>query len=259
MGKREGRKMEITRTQFQGVCNIIRFNWHFYLIAGILMIGLLFFKNQFSHFLEFWLLVGIGLGFLVTLVSLLVSYYVYDCSNLYELDWLENSNDLTLLNINAGFDETSQLIKNKFPTTNLTICDFYDPKKHTEISIRRARKAYPPQLGTFPVKTDSLPFSAAQFDKTIAILSAHEIRDEVERNLFFQELKRVTKPTGNIFVLEHLRDANNFLAYTIGFLHFHSKKTWMDTFSNAGLMIEKEKKITPFITLFILKADGSTS
>jgi len=251
--------MEITRTRFQGVWNIIRFNWHFYLIAGGLMIGSLFFKGHFPHYLQFWLLIGVGLACLVILISLLVSYFVYDYANLYELKWLDGSNHLNLLNINAGFDETSLLIKSKFPNSTLTICDFYDPQKHTEISIHRARKAYPPHPETISINTQSLPFSDHQFDKSITILAAHEVRAEAERIIFFQELNRVTKSSGTIYVLEHLRDLNNFLAYTIGFFHFHSKKTWFRSFSNANLSIIEERKITPFITLFILKSHGSTS
>jgi len=190
--------MELTRTRFQGVWNIIRFNWHFYLIAGLLFMVLLIFKNSFPPFLQPWLILGIGLGFLVTVISLLVSFYVYDCSNLYDLDWLENSNNLQVLNVNAGFDETSLIIKKKYPKTILTIADFYDPKKHTEVSISRARKAYPPHPKTISISTQSLPFSANHFDQSISILAAHEIRNKSERLIFFKELKRVTKSNGTI-------------------------------------------------------------
>ncbi len=250
--------MEVARTRFQGVWNIIHFNWHFYLIVGLIMIGLLLLKSLFPPFLHFWLLVGLGSGCLITIISLLVSYYVYDCSNLYELDWLDDSNQLQLLNVNAGFDETSSTIKNKYPSTKLTICDFYDPQRHTEISIRRARKAYPPQPETISINSQALPFPNHRFDKSIVIFAAHEIRDEAERVLFFQELNRVTKSTGKIYVMEHLRDTSNFLAYTIGFLHFYSKKTWLTTFRMAGLSIQDKKKLNPFITLFILTPHGNT-
>ena len=111
----------------------------------------------------------------------------------------------------------------------MTICDFYNPLKHTEISIKRARKAFPPNSHTVQVSTDRLPFKDHTFDYALAILSAHEIRDERERVLFFSELSRVTKPTGLIFVTEHLRDFNNFIAYSLGFFHFHSKTSWLTT------------------------------
>jgi hypothetical protein len=60
-------------------------------------------------------------------------------------------------------------------------------------------------------------------------------------------------------VTEHLRDPANFLAYTIGFLHFHSRRTWLDTFQSAGLRVEREVKTTPFVTTFFLAKDGNSA
>jgi hypothetical protein len=245
------------RTSFQGVINIVRFNWHFYAFAGLLLVGLLFLG---------WLLpaskpYALGLAGLIMLhigVSLGVSFYIYDCSNLYKMDWFSPKEQGHILNINAGFDETSQLLQQKFPQCTYRICDFYDPQKHTEISIRRARKAYPPLPGTMQVATHCLPFAPATFDEALAILSAHEIREEAERVLFFKELASVLKPQGSIYVTEHLRDFPNFMAYTIGFFHFHSKKAWMRTFSAAGLSVHKTIHTTPFVTTFILHKNGNT-
>jgi hypothetical protein len=92
-----------------------------------------------------------------------------------------------------------------------------------------------------------------------AFLSAHEIRDEQERVVFFKELGRIVKASGRIIVTEHLRDIPNFLAYNIGFLHFHSKTSWLNTFKESGLRIEKEIKNTTFISTFILVKDATTA
>ncbi len=251
--------MEIKRKSFQGVCNIIRFNWHFYLIAGIVLF-LLFFSYQYlPKSFQLWVLWLSSMAILIISISIIVSYLVYDRSNLYQLNWLTNANGKMVLNVNAGFDETSALLKRKFPEINLTVCDFYNPKKHTEISIKRARIAYPPFENTVQISTQRLPFSDNYFDSTLAILSAHEVRNEKERMDFFTELARVTKPTGQIFVTEHLRDFANFLAYTIGFFHFHSKSSWLQTFAQANLSVKQEVKTTPFISTFILENNGSTS
>lgn len=250
--------MELTRKPFQGVFNIIRFNWHFYLVASLVLIILISFRFLLPQQLRpiaFWLSI---LAIFSISISLLISFYVYDLSDLYKLNWLPNSNNKYVLNINAGFDETSEIIKVKFPLTELSICDFYNPKKHTEISIKKARKAYPPIVNTVRVTTDNLPFKNNTFDYALAILSAHEIRDEKERIRFFTELNRVTKPTGQIFVTEHLRNFNNFMAYAIGFFHFHSKTNWLNTFRQSNLNVENEIKTTPFITTFILKKNGDT-
>lgn len=248
--------MELKRKPIQGVTNIIRFNWHFYLMAFVVFVILFLIRNQFSQQIQTLLNVGIAVAILTLLISLFVSFYIYDLSNLYQLKWIENANDKKLLNINAGFDETSKIIIKKFPKTDLTICDFYNPDKHTEVSIKRARQAYPPNPKTISVVTDKLPFSENSFDKSFAILSAHEIRNENERVQFFKELNRITK--GQIFVTEHLRDFNNFMAYTIGAFHFHSRKSWLETFKQADLTVTKEIKTTPFVTTFVLDKNGNT-
>lgn len=248
------------RKPLQGVGNIIRFNWHFYVIALVLVLVLFFSANYFDGLLRSLLYIISLLISLSTLLSLLASLYVYDLSGLYDLDWIEQSNqEMLIVNINAGFDETSVLLENKFKKAQLTALDFYDPLKHTEISIKRARKAYPPFPGTQSIKTTTLPLADNSADKVFVIFSAHEIRDEEERLTFFKELRRVIKPNGHIYVMEHLRDTANFIVYNIGFFHFYSKRSWLDLFKNADLEVEQERKITPFISNFILNKNGSTS
>jgi len=251
--------MEIKRTAFQGVSNIIRFNWHFYLIVFAILLAVILFYDLLPGSLQMIAFAGAVLGILTLIISLLVSYYVYDLSDLYELNWLGENGSGSMLNINAGFDEISEIIRVKHPGISLSICDFYDPKKHTEVSIKRARKAYPPSPETIQVSTEELPFPDNHFDKVLAVLSAHEIRDPEERSNFFKELNRVSKADGEIIVTEHLRDVYNFLAYTIGFLHFYSKKSWKQTFEEAGLKVKAEIRITPFVTSFILEKDGNTT
>jgi ubiquinone/menaquinone biosynthesis C-methylase UbiE len=253
--------MEPVRTPFQGVTNIIRFNWHFYLLSALFLASLLFID---IYFLQQYAVAVNGLIFLAITVmatSLAVSWYVYDLSNIYTFKWLDDLNNkpAKVVNINAGFDEISHLLKARHPTGELVVLDFYDEKKHTEISIKRARKAYLPFSGTIPVSTSVIPLADNDADEIYVVFAAHEIRDNEERISFFKELCRVIKPSGNIIVTEHLRDLPNFLAYNIGFLHFVPKKTWHNTFKHAGLNISKVLKITPFVTTFILTKNGTTS
>lgn len=245
------------RKPLQGVINIIRFNWHFYAMAIALIILLIFAGTYLNKSLQLFIYLICLAILLTTLVSLLTSLYVYDLSGLYKLKWIENQNTETLIvNINAGFDETSSLLKDKFKNAELIALDFYDPLKHTEVSIKRARKACPPFPGTQQVETGKLPLKDNSADKIFVILTAHEIRNEEERTKFFSELKRIIKPAGEIYVTEHLRDAANFLAYNIGFFHFHSKTSWLKTFNDAELNVKQEKKLTPFISAFILNKNG---
>ncbi|QQT26067.1 class I SAM-dependent methyltransferase [Sphingobacterium spiritivorum] len=250
--------MALKRKPFEGVGNIIRFNWHFYVIALLILFISIFFHSYLPTHLQFVLITGNVIAGITILISLIVSYYIYDLSDLYQLRWVGKMDHKNVLNINAGFDETSRILKSISPDIHLTTCDFYDPEKHTEISIKRARKIYPSKDAVC-VQTTQLPFEDNRFDICLAILSAHEIRNQEERILFFRELNRVTKSDGQIMITEHLRDSHNFLAYTIGFLHFYSKKDWMYVFQQAGLLLKEEIKVTPFVSTFILEKNGITT
>lgn len=196
------------------------------------------------------------------IISLLVSYWVYDRSNLYTLNYLDELNFKegdVLVNINAGFDETSQLIQSKFPNTRLKVFDFYNAERHTEVSIKRARKAYPPHPGTIAIESSRIPMDENSTSGVFVIMSAHEIRDKKERESFFRDIHRILSENGKVIVVEHLRDLPNFLAYTVGVFHFFGKKNWLSSFSSANLKMEEEIKITPFISTFILSKNGTAS
>jgi hypothetical protein len=252
----------LIRTPYQGVTNIIRFNWHFY-VAATGFVVLLLATSIFQGGLMFWFCILLSIGIVTsTFISLFVSYYVYDRSDLYDFHWLRRFSkweNLNIVNIHAGFDETSAILKRNFPDGSLQVFDFYDPEKHTEVSIERARKAYPPFDGTVKITTSKLPISANTADIIFNIFALHEIRDGQERIQFLAEQVGGLTNGGRIVVVEHLRDLPNFLAYTIGFLHFFSAKEWANNFQHAGLAIENEFKITAFITVFILrKLNGNT-
>lgn len=252
----------LMRKPGQGITNIIRFNWHFY-VGALGAISFLLLVNAFvTSPLSSFILLIIGMASASIMVSLAVSYYVYDCSGLYTLDWLKEISvpaGARLVNIHAGFDETSALLAHRYPSALLQVLDFYNPEQHTEVSIKRARKAYPSYPGTRVITTTDLSLQPRSIDVAFVLLSAHEIRNRAERIRFFKELAKSLKEEGAIVVLEHLRDFPNFLAYTVGFLHFFSQKEWHTTFEGAGLCIAKQKRINPFITAYILHPNGTAS
>jgi hypothetical protein len=250
------------RKPFQGLTNIVRFNWHFYIIAISLIAILFFIQPLVVSSIGYFILILILLAVTSILTSLVVSFYIYDRSDLYNLSWMHSLNILPsaqLVNINAGFDETSILLSQKLSLTNIKVFDFYDPSKHTEVSIERAREAYPAFNGTKTISTLEVPLIPCSTDFIFLILAAHEIRNTSERIIFFKQLKDSLSENGKIIVVEHLRDWKNFLAYNVGFFHFFSKKEWKLTFTAAGLAMCGEKKITPFISAFILEKNGTTS
>ncbi len=240
--------MEI-RKPFQGIKNVIRFNWHFYLFAfGFVLLLFVAYYCLFGIYanLSLWLALLICLS---TIISLVMTLYVYDLSGLYKLNWLKiRETDHKVLSISAGFDEVSTLINAIYNIDDYRAVDFYDPDLHTEISIERARRAYPPYPGTIKISTDQLPFEDESMNLILLILAAHEIRKADELHSFFLELKRVLKNDGRIILVEHFRDLPNFLSYNLGAFHFQARSTWLKAIENSSLKLEKEYKLNPLMT-----------
>lgn len=248
--------MEIRRRKYQGVLNILSFNRHFY-VFGVIVLGLIM-LFQYAFNWEFELVLLIIVVFLYGLLApLFVSAYVYDFSKYYEFNWLNDlelnkNNSLNIVNINAGFDETSFILKNKFQQSNLKVFDFYDDSKHTEKAIKRARKVSLVYPNTERINTDSIPMKENTVDILFLFSSVHEIRKHKEKIDFFNECRRVLKLNGKIVIVEHLRDLPNFLAFSIGFTHFFSKQTWEKVFKKTNLKLKEEIKFTPLMSVFVL-------
>ncbi|HRE09574.1 MAG TPA: methyltransferase [Ignavibacteria bacterium] len=248
-------RMNSPRKPFQGVLNIVRFNWHFYAAAIPVILFIAYIGWYFSGVVSVLHIAAAALAALSIVVSLLVSWHIYDRSNLYTLNWLDGFDipaPKHIANINAGFDETSLLLKNKYPGAALDVFDFYDPGKHTEVSIERARKAYPPYPGTIQIDTDDPLLQRDSYDIIFLLLAIHEIRNNDERINFFRKLKGSLSANGRIIVVEHQRDPANFIAFNIGFRHFFSPKTWIENFKASGLNLIETKKLTPFLNIYNL-------
>jgi hypothetical protein len=246
----------IMRKPFQGVINIIRFNWHFYIIALVFICALSIVNLFLAEAVQWIIPALITLALSGIALSLGISYYIYDYAGIYNLEWLQALNipaGANLVNIHAGFDETSYLLAHRYTASTLQVFDFYDPAKHTEVSIERARKLYTAYPTTKRISTANIPLEASSADYIFNIFAAHEIRDPAERITFLKQLHTSIKPTGRMVVLEHLRDIPNFIAYNIGFFHFHSRKEWKHNFADAGFILEQELRLTPFVALFILR------
>jgi len=251
--------MDAGRRRFEGLKNIIRFNYPFY-VSAVVAIGLAAALLPFFDGLPYAIaLSGICLAALQMIASLAASAYAYDLSGFYRLDFLPRQlpEGARILNLSAGFDECSPIIAARFPGADLQAYDFFDAQRHTEPSIRRARKSYPPAAGIMLMKTGRLPEATASADLICVILAAHEIRDQGERRAFFAELRRVLKPDGLLLVTEHLRDARNLLAYNVGALHFFPARRWLSDFKAASLAISRNAPVNPFIHCYSLTRDSN--
>jgi SAM-dependent methyltransferase len=246
--------MDQKRRKFQGVLNILSFNRHFY-VFGLVAMLILFVSHSLAKWPDplFWIIVTAFLYGLI--MPLLVSAYVYDFSGYYELQWMkeiikdqEKAN--MIVNINAGFDETSFIIKRKFPVAELKSFDFYNAKQHTESAIKRARKVSMVYPDTQQVASNSIPLKDHTVDIVFLLSAVHEIRSHEEKVRFFMECHRLCKPGGKVVMVEHLRDFPNFLAFSVGFTHFFSRSVWKNAFKRAGFASFQETKFTPFMSIF---------
>ena len=241
------------RGPYQGVLQILKFNWRFY--TGTLAVvggGLLAFP-RLPLPLHVVLAAGLFAALFWMCASLLVSHYVYDRYPLYDLTWIARAlsqEPRRWANIHAGLDETSDLLEAIFPSTEGDVWDIYDPREMTEPSIEEARRSRPVSRH---VDWRTLPLGDKSLDAAFLIFAAHELRRPKARARFFQELARVLRPGGEVILVEHLRDWPNFLAFGPGFLHFFSARAWRQAASAAALEVRAEFSRTPFVHVFILR------
>jgi ubiquinone/menaquinone biosynthesis C-methylase UbiE len=246
--------MEIKRRKLQGVLNILSFNRHFYVI-GLIVLAIIIAVLALLNVPIFWTWIIVSAFLLGLIMPLIVSAYVYDFSGYYDFNWLKTLNLIdskpkNIVNINAGFDETSFILKNNFPESDLKVYDFYNAEQHTEPAIIRARKVSLVYPNTMQIISDKIPLNDQSIDLIFLLSAVHEIRSHEEKVVFLKECHRICKPDGKVITVEHLRDIPNFFAFSIGFTHFFSRKAWQKAFSDAGFSTFKESKFTPFMSIF---------
>ena len=236
---------------------IAQFNWPFYAVAVAVLIASL---------AGLFLLPGpalkviCGLAFAVAAYflcgSLGASHLIYDRSDLYRWGWLDDAlrgaNLRQAIYCHSGFDEASAALREKFGDVQWQILDHFDENQMTEASIRRARAMFPPTHGTLPSRHDAWPVAAESADVVLGLLAIHELRSEAQRTAWFAESKRCLRKGGRVVLVEHMRDAANFLAFGPGFLHFHSPASWQRCWESAGFRSIDEFRVTPFVRVFIL-------
>ena len=244
------------RGRYQGLLQIVNFNWRSY-AAALAAVTVLSIAWPFLQRAE-----RIGIALTVapavfwTATSLAVSHYIYDRSQLYELDWLARALATPVrswINIHSGWDETSSRLEAIFPAAAGQVVDIFDPATMTENSIRRARRLNHSQPLPAIGRYDTLPFSNDAFDTAFCIFAAHELRRHQQRVVLFRETARVLDRNGELILVEHVRDWRNFLAFGPGFLHFFSRAEWRRAASDAGLIVRCEFTFTPFVRVFIFE------
>jgi SAM-dependent methyltransferase len=187
-----------------------------------------------------------------SLVSLLVSHYIYDRSALASAHWAREllaSGTQTWAMIHAGLD--AEVDWNAvMPGRCVGRLDIFDPSVMTSRSIGRARVHAPAARAAAACSPKTLALGNDSCDAIGVAFTAHEIRDRQTREAFFDELRRSLCPGGRMVLVEHPRDCANLLAFGPGCLHFLPRREWLRLASRARLVLHSETKITPWITAF---------
>ncbi len=253
--------MTVARSKYAGVAGILQYNAHYYVASLCILIGAgtLLGLRHLPRAVESILIGAAGVTAFWSVSSLIASYYVYDYAGVTRWNWIPAAISCPRqrwLNIHAGLDESTQKLSELFPNTQCTVIDIYDPLEMTEPSIARARRAHRQAPRITNARLDALPVPDKDCDAIFLLFTAHEIRRHNRRVTFFRELSRVLADSGELLLVEHLRDWNNFVAFGPGFLHFFSRHEWIRVANEAGLTLVREQRLTPLVRYFLMKKAG---
>ncbi|CAN5494608.1 hypothetical protein BH11CYA1_BH11CYA1_13050 [soil metagenome] len=252
------------RSPFEGMLRVVQFNWPLYAAASaaVLVLALLAAQPLFSGPLQFVL---ISIAFLValqTLLSLLASHWVYDCSALSDWRFLREVSfgsgqqpglrKMRIITVHSGYDESSGALHQIFANAEIDTIDLFSALGAREPSIIKARKLYPPITKSLCESISDWPVADASVDLILIAFAAHELRDQQKRELLFRQASQVLKSDGRIILVEHVRDLANYIAFGAGFMHFMPLPEWLRCASAANLSIAKQYRITPLVVVLEL-------
>lgn len=237
---------------------IAGYNWPLYAAAGCgVFLGLVVSSCRGTPRALRWIAaLGIAVAAWFACASFWAFHWMFDRSELLRGQWVGAEATLSpqrWVLINAGLAETTVPLQDIFPKAAGKVLDIFDPASMTEPAITRAReqKDGVPAVRAHP---GALPVEDGWADLVLVMLAAHEIRDGGARERFFHELSRIASPDGKVILVEHLRDLAAALTFGPGMFHFLPRREWLRLGSLAGLEMERERRITPFVRVFTYRA-----
>jgi hypothetical protein len=194
-------------SSYAGVLKIARFNWPWYVAAAVVTIaGILLLRSRvLGETLSMLGLTGLLVADLWLIMSLAVSHYIYDRSAVSRGEWLGNVGSASVGRaaiFHAGQDEATDVVTGRLISSDVEAFDFYDPERNGTASLERARSEA--VRHATPIAPDAIPLEDDALDLGLLVFAAHEIRDEAERVLFFQELARLSPLNRQMFIVHTL-------------------------------------------------------
>ncbi len=245
--------------KFTRAVTLARYNWPLYLICIVSSVAGFFVGslNSLPVPVRIIAIVGASIATWYAAASFVAFHMMFERPAFLSGRWLSRcvSNvPKTCTHLSVCVEETSLPVQAVFPNTICTNLDLFDDSVMTEPAIARAKLAAGLSK-LIRAKPNALPLENGVSELTVVSLAAHEVRDPTLRVTFFRELARVTHPDGTLVVAEHLRNLPAALAFGPGLFHFYPRSEWTQLATAAGLLIESEFDITPFIHVFVFRRD----
>lgn len=252
-----GRHITFTRA-----LRIAGYNWPLYAAAGVGIVGGVVLACLSDVPLPVRWLGGFGAAIAgwFACASFWAFHSMFDRSELLGGQWLKEElaqAPARWVQINVGLEETTLPLAEVFPGAEGEMLDLYNPAVMTEPAVTRARQKA--DIAALGVQPESLPVADGWAELVVVTLAAHEIRDRQRRERFFQELRRIVSPAGRVVVVEHLRDLAAALAFGPGIMHFFPRGEWLRLGNRASLEVERERRITPFVRVFVYRCSKGPS
>jgi SAM-dependent methyltransferase len=235
-----------------GALRILKYNWPVFAATWVASLLVFLWASITGHA---WLAAIAPGPALWSLLSLLVSYYIYDRSGLTEGAWIHallGGHVDAWVNVHAGLD-AEVLLDSALSTACVAHVDIFDSATMDAPSIARARGVTAQQHVSRSGTPASLPLEEEVCDTLFVLFTAHEIRSQSAREAFFAESRRVLRPNGRMLLLEHVQDFANFAAFGPGMFHFQTRREWLRLADHAKFLMVREARITPWVMALVLE------
>jgi hypothetical protein len=240
--------------RLNGAFRIFLYNWPTYVATWALALGILLVTFAEPRLALIAVTFGV-IPIVWSIASLLVSSYIYDRSALLSGRWISELLPAAVRNwatIHAGLDAEVELDA-VMSGRCVARLDIFDRSVMTASSIERARAYTAHANAAVSCSPTALTLQDQNCDALVVAFTAHEIRNPLAREQFFDELRRCLCPGGRVVLVEHVRDFMNFVAFGPGCLHFLPRREWLRLAAKANLTVTNETRITPFVMALSLE------